>query len=408
MRAPRSTNERQNGLPPPSRSGAIGSECIRAIALLLAALLVLTLALVPRAEAFVYWAHSFGGAIGRANLDGTGVDQSFITGTGQSWGVAVDDAHVYWSNTTGTIGRANLDGTRVDQSFISTLTTGFTWGVAVDAEHVYWANNPVVEPELGTIGRANLDGTGVDPSFITGTDNHTFGVAVDADHVYWGNYDTGTIGRANLDGTGVDNSFIAADDAIGMAVDADHVYWANNDVDLELGTIIGRANLDGTGVDQSFITGPDDGIGVAVDADHVYWSNVNNGTIGRANLDGTGVDNKFIAAREAVGVAVDALRSFSFGKAMRNKRKGTARLTVKVPGAGDLALANTTKVKGAKKRAEAKGKQKLPVRAKGETKKTLNRKGKAKVKAEVIYTPTGRDPTVVANTDTKTVKLVKG
>ena len=31
----------------------------------------------------------------------------------------------------------------------------------------------------------------------------------------------------------------------------------------------------------------------------------------------------------------------------------------------------------------------------------------AKVKAEVTYTPTGGDPTIVGNTDTKTVKLVK-
>ena len=40
---------------------------------LFAALLVLCLALVPRAEAYVYWAHGHeAGSIGRANLDGTG------------------------------------------------------------------------------------------------------------------------------------------------------------------------------------------------------------------------------------------------------------------------------------------------------------------------------------------------
>ena len=46
----------------------------------LAALALATFALVARADAFVYWANFNTGTIGRANLDGSGVDQSFITG----------------------------------------------------------------------------------------------------------------------------------------------------------------------------------------------------------------------------------------------------------------------------------------------------------------------------------------
>lgn len=83
-----------------------------------------------------------------------------------------DAGHVYWPNFySGTIGRANLDGTGVDQSFISGAS--FPTGVAVDAGHVYWSN-----PLSDTIGRANLDGTGVDPSFITGASSPN-GLAVD-------------------------------------------------------------------------------------------------------------------------------------------------------------------------------------------------------------------------------------
>jgi hypothetical protein len=106
-------------------------------------------------------------------------------------------------------------------------------------------------------------------------------------------------------------------------------------------------------------------------------------------------------------VAVDPLRSFSFGKVKRNKEKGTARLAVKVPGPGAVKLAKTESVKRAKKRAEAKGKAKLSVRPKGKAKQKLAAKGKAKVKAEVTYTPQGGNPTIVGNTDTKTVKLIK-
>ena len=85
-------------------------------------LFVLTVALAPRAEAFVYWADLTAGnesTIGRANLDGTGADHRFITRTGDPSGVAVDAEYVYWSDSGGTIGRADLDGTGVDRSFIA-------------------------------------------------------------------------------------------------------------------------------------------------------------------------------------------------------------------------------------------------------------------------------------------------
>jgi virginiamycin B lyase len=56
----------------------------------------------------------------RAQLDGAGIDQSFITGANNPNGAAVDAKHIYWANAGGgTIGRANLDGSGVNQSFIS-------------------------------------------------------------------------------------------------------------------------------------------------------------------------------------------------------------------------------------------------------------------------------------------------
>ena len=101
------------------------------------ALAVGTLALVARADAFVYWASASTNSIGRANLDGTGVNPSFITGANGPTGLAVDAAHVYWANTGAApafdsrIGRANIDGTGADQDFIT--ATSQPTGVAVDA-----------------------------------------------------------------------------------------------------------------------------------------------------------------------------------------------------------------------------------------------------------------------------------
>jgi sugar lactone lactonase YvrE len=374
--------------------------------LLLATLLALTLALAPRAKAYVYWTEIFGegGKIGRANFDGTDVDKRFITGVHPT-GVAVDSGHVYWTNwKERAIGRANLDGTGVDKRFITGVPEPF--GVAVDAAHIYWTSG------AAKIGRANLDGTDVDPSFITITE-FSYAVAVDGAHVYWS--DVGMIGRANLDGTGVDPSFIdTGQKPVGIAVDAANVYWSVVDP-----SAIGRANLDGTGVDQNFIAGRIFGPfgqsapqGVAVDAAHVYWANYDGYSeifdyVGRAKLNGRRAERLIPGAEWVSGVAVDTLPSFSFGKVKRNERKGTAKLTVKVSGPGELELAKTKKVKPDDESAEDAGKEKLAIKPRGKAKKKLNAKGKAKVKAEVTYTPTGGDPTIVGNTDAETVKLIK-
>src|SRR5262245_31206419 len=89
----------------------------RAALPLLAALLAVSLALAARADAFVYWTNPGtnleSGTIGRANLDGTGVDESFIPIPGRHpigvGGVAVNDTHIYWATRDpDLIGRANL------------------------------------------------------------------------------------------------------------------------------------------------------------------------------------------------------------------------------------------------------------------------------------------------------------
>jgi len=94
---------------------------------------------------------------------------------------------------------------------------------------------------------------------------------------------------------------------------------------------------------------------------------------------------------------------FEFGKVKKNKKKGTAKLTVNVPCPGELDLAKTKKVKADDEVAEDEGDEKLTVKPRRKAKKRLNKKGKAKVKAEVTYTPDGGDP----STQTKKLKLKK-
>lgn len=204
----------------------------------------------------LYWTNYGDGSIGRADLDGTNVDQGFITGASDPIGIDAGGSHLYWTNEgSDSVGRADLDGTDVDQGLIGGADAPS--GVAVGAGHIYWVNNGT-----GSIGRADLDGTNVDQAFITGGTAMT-GVAVDAHHVYWVNQSPGSIGRADLDGTDVDHAFIpgVANPGWALAVDDDHIHWTNWKDDT-----IGRADVDGTDVEPGFITGADNPLGVAVDA----------------------------------------------------------------------------------------------------------------------------------------------
>lgn len=122
----------------------------------------------------IYWTHRYwdrnyevkGYAIGRANLDGSGVNPNFINTSNKITGVAVNGRYIYWSNSAeGTIGRANLNGTHVNQQCFSPKDVpvgNVPEGLSADGEHVYWTNYPA-----NTIGRANLDGTDLSDSFIS-------------------------------------------------------------------------------------------------------------------------------------------------------------------------------------------------------------------------------------------------
>lgn len=114
-----------------------------------------------------------------------------------------------------------------------------------------------------------------------------------------------------------------------------------------------------------------------------------------------------LADTGGVGAATLSLNTeppnaFTFGKAKRNKRKGTAKLEVAIEAPGTIDLA-AGKVKAASARAEAPGVVVLAIKAKGKARKKLKSKGKAKVNAAVTFTPDGGLPA----TQMKKLKLVR-
>jgi hypothetical protein len=99
--------------------------------------------------------------------------------------------------------------------------------------------------------------------------------------------------------------------------------------------------------------------------------------------------------------------TFSFGGTTRNKKKGTATLTVNVPNPGELTgSGKDVKVAGAaviSKTVTAPGDVKLTIRAKGKKLRKLNDTGKVNVTPKITYTPTGGDP----STQSRKLKLKK-
>ena len=325
------------------------------LALLAAILLVLPLALAPRADAYVYWNNESG--IGRANLDGTAIDESFIVlGHPGAGSVAVDARHIYWIQRDG-IGRAKLDGTGVDRRFIpesSDVIFDRGAALAVDKQHIYWTWSFPAPFPGGTyqtaIARANLDGTGVERNFVL-LGRGASAIAVDDNYIYWtgGN----VIGRAGIDGRRIEQDFIPVPvppnsplATLGaVEVDAEHVYWLNLVAGTSPGPLvstIARANLDGTAIDVRFLELDALPTDLAVDAEHLYWLNQPGypsewaASISRANLNGSAVDQGFIArARndQASSIAIDALtadRVAGEASAAKTQRQRGKRIIVKV------------------------------------------------------------------------------
>jgi hypothetical protein len=94
---------------------------------------------------------------------------------------------------------------------------------------------------------------------------------------------------------------------------------------------------------------------------------------------------------------------FSLGKATKNRRKGTAKLKVNIPGAGGVELARSKNVRGASKLAESGGTVALPVRPRGKARKRLDQQGTVRVAVNVTFAPDGGQP---ASERTR-LKLVK-
>jgi hypothetical protein len=392
-----------------------------AVAALLAVIALLLLP--PRAHGnFVYWSEgSPNSGIGRAKINGTGLNTKFISGLANPTSVAVDSQFIYWSDSgTSTIWRANLDGSGVNNSFI-TIGVDNPKAIAVAPTGIYWTNSN------NTIGHANLDGSSQTGNFLAMDGD--CGLAADASFLYFINDGNNEIGRVGLGGSPVDPHFIStpppASVFCGLAVDPSFVYYASDS-----GNTVGRAPVSGGTGDQNFIAAGTTGggpTGVGVNSQYVFWANGDTGAIGRANVNGASVNPALIPNAGATpppsGSQLVAAPSnkITVNSITKKKKKGTATVNAKVPGPGQVTLnqlstppdvnATAAAVKQVGLTITAASSFKLAVKPTGKTAKKLTKqvkkkgKGKVKVKVFIHFVPAG--VAGVSNTKPLTIGLVK-
>lgn len=282
------------------------------------------------------------------------------------------------------------------------------------------------------------------------------GVAIDptTGKIYWGDYLANKISYAGLNGSGggvLNTAGATVNGPFGVAVDptAGRIYWAN-----ELGKNISYASLNGSGGADLDTTGATFGLpdfpvllkapsvgaaplakgkskpGSTLTCTAASWAPdllesllyrapqstsiqwLKNGqaiagaTSGSLEAGAVGSYScQSIAANQAGSTSQTstAVAIFSLGEAKANRKKGTAILTVRVPGPGTVTLAGKQLVKQKRiRKAGSTGTVKLLVKAKGKAKKALGEKGKVRVKA-TVFAPLGGS----ASSQTKAFVLKK-
>jgi len=106
-------------------------------------------------DGYLYWAG--GHYLARAPLTGGVPQQIYKEGENafDLCGVALDAAHVYWGGFGESIGRAGLDGSNPEPSFITGIDR--PCGIAVQGGRIYWTRN---EP-VGSVQSTDLEGNHV-------------------------------------------------------------------------------------------------------------------------------------------------------------------------------------------------------------------------------------------------------
>ncbi|MCW3016124.1 MAG: hypothetical protein JWO02_3216 [Solirubrobacterales bacterium] len=164
---------------------------------------------------YLYWGDRNSNRIGRIALNAaSGTSPTFIvTGASAPYGVTVSGTHIYWTQQNSSVGRANLDGTGVNNSFLSSFSQSV--GITADSSNLW-----IGDASTQQIFRVGLDASGNttgSPTVIVSGTSRPFSMKTDGTFIYWSNQGGGSVGRAALDGSGANQSFITGGNTLWTA-----------------------------------------------------------------------------------------------------------------------------------------------------------------------------------------------
>lgn len=238
---------------------------------------------------------------------------ALVTLAGASPAAAAPTTYLYWTDysnasepsaaSVGFIGRARIDGTAVEPSFVKPWATNEFRSVAAYGPCLYVTGkreghgSEDYTYEEAAIGRLKTDGSGFNDGFLVPNPERDqpgfLDLAVGPHGIYWSAYwyDYGApLGHAALDGGSVNTDFADINQ-----YNAYNSYPALNSstlffqvFQLGVGGSLAKVNLDGSGVQRALIPGLRVTALTATDQ-YVYWLDAVTGAIGRAKVDGTDV-----------------------------------------------------------------------------------------------------------------------
>jgi virginiamycin B lyase len=95
----------------------------------------------------IYWTNNLTGPIGRANLNGTAINQNFITGAQNLIAVTLHGDYIYRTNVgSGGLGNAPIGCARLDEGMLIRTSSSLAAQpeVAVEGKQTYWTNEKIV------------------------------------------------------------------------------------------------------------------------------------------------------------------------------------------------------------------------------------------------------------------------
>lgn len=129
-------------------------------------------------ETGIYWGTEAGGEIWRTDIGGVNGPELIIDEAAENpCGLALAGPHLFWvqSSPEGRIGRANLDGSEPQPTFI--VGGQIPVSLVAYGRHLYWVNAP--GEYRRSVGRADLDGANVNDKFIPEV-RYAFALAADS------------------------------------------------------------------------------------------------------------------------------------------------------------------------------------------------------------------------------------